>query len=275
MKPRRLLFVLLLCCAPLLAADYHSPYKVDFTFKQEDLIGDLLSGPRGDWKEEASVPYRDWYDPAFQKRWRYWGPAAKHFSPPAGSTSRDPEWMRQRIIATGLRFVGYTYQHHHVPDWEPPASWPKDEKQTTPVAKGLDCSNFTAFVYNLALGIKPTGDVHDQAVLTEAPGPGHGRTIPVKHIELPERYEDFGKTLLTGDLLFIKGSQGGISHVVLWVGKIGSSPDGAPLILDSTGSGTKDSNGAVIPNGIYLRPFKKGWWYAAKASHALRIIPEK
>lgn len=33
-------------------------------FKEEELIGDLLQGPRGEWKEEVSVPYRDWQDAA-------------------------------------------------------------------------------------------------------------------------------------------------------------------------------------------------------------------
>ncbi len=223
MKASLILVAFTLCSGALTAADYKSPYKVDFTFKEEELIGDLLKGPRGDWKDEASVPYRDWYDAANQKRWRYWGPAAKHFNP------------------------------------EPPADWPKDEKQTTPVTKGIDCSNFTAFVYNLALGIKPTGDVQDQAVLTEAPGPGTGRTTPMKRIEIPTSYENFEKTLLTGDLLFVKSNKGEVTHVVLWVGKIGHSPDGLPLVLDSTGSGAKDSNGNEIPNGVHLRPFKRGF----------------
>lgn len=274
MNARHLFGSLLLLVTSLSAADYQSPYKVEFTFNESDLIGDLLQGPRGDWKDQASVPFRDWYDAANQKRWGKWGPKAKHFDPPAGFATKSPEWSRQRVIATGLRFVGYSYQHHHIPDWEPPADWPKDEKQTHPVGKGLDCSNFTAFVYNLALGIKPTGDVQDQSVITEAAGPGNSRTIPVKRIEIPERYEDFEKTLLTGDLLFVNSNQGGVSHVVLWVGKIGQSPDRLPLILDSTGTGAKDSNGNEIPSGIQLRPFKRGFWYASKASHASRIIPE-
>ncbi|MDZ4404656.1 NlpC/P60 family protein [Prosthecobacter sp.] len=274
MKPPVFLAALVLCSSSLPAADYQSPYKVDFTFKEEELISDLLKGPRADWKDQASVPFRDWYDPGNQRRWTHWGPAAKHFNPPAGLATKSPEWSRQRVIATGLRFAGYSYQHHHIPDWEPPADWPKDEKQTTPVSKGLDCSNFTAFVYNLALGIKPTGDVQDQAMMTEAAGPGAGRTIPVQRIEVPENYEDFAKTLLTGDLLFVKSNKGEVSHVVLWVGKIGKSPDGLPLILDSTGTGAKDSNGNEIPSGVQLRPFKRGFWYASKASHALRIIPE-
>ncbi|MFZ2280391.1 MAG: hypothetical protein WAW39_21510 [Prosthecobacter sp.] len=58
---------------------------------------------------------------------------------------------------------------------------------------------------------------------------------------------DFETTLLTGDLLFVK---------------------------NSTGTGTKVCNGVVIPNGIQLRPFKRGCWCASKASHVLRIIPE-
>jgi len=257
------LAIVALLSSVLTAADYQSPYKLEFTYPVEELIGDLLKGPRGDWKDEASVPYRDWYDAANQQRWGKWGPAAKHFNAPAGLATKSPEWSRQRIIATGLRFVGYSYQHHHVPNWAPPADWPKDEKQTTPVVKCLDCSNFTALVYNLALGIKPTGDVQDQSLLTAAPGPGAGRTIPVQRIEIPARYEDFEKTLLTGDLLFVKSNKGEVSHVVLWVGKIGHSPDGLPLILDSTGN--------EIPDGIHLRPFKRGFWYASKA---LRIIPE-
>jgi hypothetical protein len=58
------------------------------------------------------------------------------------------------------------------------------------------------------------------------------------------------------------------------VGKIGVSPDGMPLILDSTGSGAKDANGVTIPDGVHLRAFKRSVWYFTQASHALRIIPE-
>lgn len=72
----------------------------------------------------------------------------------------------------------------------------------------------------------------------------------------------------------MKNNSGEVSHVVLWVGKISRSPDGVSLILGSTGTGTKVCNGVVIPNGIQLRPFKRGCWYASKASHVLRIIPE-
>ena len=275
----RLLLVAFLTLSAALAADparaaYKSPYKVAFTFRDEELIGDLLKGPRADWKNESSVPFREWYAESGKTRWRSWGPPAQQFAAPPGLATKGVEWARQRVIAAGLRFAGHSYQHHHIPDWEPPADWPRSEKQTTPPGKGLDCSNFTAFAYNLALGIKPTGDVQDQSAMTETPGPGPSHTTSVQRIELPARYEDFERTLRTGDLLFVKSNAGNISHVVLWVGKIGRSRDGTPLILDSTGTGSKDSESQEIPDGVNLRPFKPSSWYAKSASHALRILPD-
>lgn len=253
---------------------YKSPYSVKFSLPEEELIGDLLKGPRSDGKDHASVPFRDWYNPANQTRWGHWGPAMRHFDPPAGLAKKTPQWSRERLIATGMRFIGYSYQHHHVPDWEPPAEWPRDPEQKTPVGKGFDCSNFTAFAYNLALGIKPTAAIKAQSEMIDAAGPGQGRTVPVKRIELPKSYEDFPRELLTGDLLYVKSSKGNVSHVVLWVGRIGDAPDGMPLILDSTGTGATDAKGEKIPDGIQLRPFKRNVWYFTQASHVLRIIPE-
>ena len=271
---RALVFILVLSGALQAQNAYQSPYRVKFSFPEDELIGDLLKGPRSDWKDHASVSFRDWYHPSNQTRWGYWGPAMKHFNAPSGLVKKSPQWSRERVIATGLRYAGYSYQHHHVPDWEPPSDWPRDPEQKTPVGKGLDCSNFTAFVYNLALGIKPTGAIKAQSEMTEAEGPGAGRSVPVKRIELPESYEDYSRELLSGDLLFVKSTKGSVSHVVLWVGKIGDSSDGMPLILDSTGSGATDARGEAIPDGIQLRPFKRNAWYFTQASHVLRIIPE-
>lgn len=271
----RSFLVLLSLVGSLLAADdYQSPYSVKFYFKEEELIGDLIKGPRSDWKDYATVPHSQWQDSANQRRWGYWGPSIKQLSPPAGLAKKSPQWSRERVIATAMRYIGYSYQHHHVPDWEPPADWPRDPDQKTPVGKGVDCSNFTGFVYNLALGILPSTGISQQSEMTEAAGPGAGRSVPVKRIELPKSYEDFPKVLQTGDLLFVKSNKGNVSHVVLWVGKIGDSPDGTPLVLDSTGTGAKDSNGVTIPNGVHLRAFKRSVWYFTHASHVLRIIPD-
>jgi NlpC/P60 family len=272
---RRLVFTLLLLASSLLAQGaYESPYTVKFSFKEEELIGDLLKGPRADWKDYASVPFREWYDAANERRWGYWGPAMRHFDPPTGLAKKSPQWSRERVIATAMRYIGYSYQHHHVPDWEPPPEWPRDLEQKTPVGKGVDCSNFTGFVYNLALGILPSTGIKQQAEMSDAAGPGAGRSVPVRRIELPKSYDDFSKELRTGDLLFVKSNKGNVSHVVLWVGEIGESPDGMPLILDSTGTGAKDAKGETIPDGVHLRPFKRNVWYFTQASHVLRIIPE-
>jgi cell wall-associated NlpC family hydrolase len=274
---RLLLLPLILLTASAGAQDrdkYKSPYSVKFSFKEEELIGDLLKGPRAHWKDYATVPYSEWDNPAHQSRWGYWGPSIRQMDPPAGLAKKSPQWSRERVIATAMRYIGYSYQHHHLPHWEPPADWPRDPDQRTPVQKGVDCSNFTGFVYNLALGILPSTGIRQQSEMTEAAGPGQGRRVPVRRIELPKSYEDYPRQLLTGDLLFVKSNRGNVSHVVLWVGKIGDAPDGLPLILDSTGTGATDAKGQTIPDGVYLRPFKRNVWYFTQASHVLRIIPE-
>jgi hypothetical protein len=265
------LLVLLTALAASAEEPYRSPYAVKFTFPEEELIGDLR-GPRGDWKSEARIPYAEWFSAETLKRFGSWGPAAQQFPPPPGLEQKSAEWLQQRIIATALRYRGYRYQHHHIPDWEPPAGWPLG-KSALPPAKGVDCSNFTAFVYNQALGLKPTGAIEEQAAMTEVPGPGPDCHTPVTRIERPAGYADFAQVLKTGDLLFICGKPGGdVTHVVLWVGAIGQARDQVPLILDSTGGNRQDENGVNIPDGVELRPFTPTSWYFRCASHALRLI---
>lgn len=264
-----------LLVSPLHAqSTYQSPYSIEFTYPEEELIADLLRGPRADWRNHANVPHSQWYAAANRRRWGYWGPGMRHFPAPAGYNTRSPRWARERVIATGLRYVGYGYQHHHVPDWSPPADWPRAPGQTGPRGKGVDCSNFTGFIYNLALGLLPTTAIGQQAIMTEMAGPGPGRRTPVRRIELPAHYDDFPQTLQTADLLFIKNRQDNISHVVFWIGEIGRSPGGYTLVLDSTGPTHRDADGEIIPDGIQLRPFKPRSWYFSQASHAVRVLPD-
>jgi len=63
-----------------------------------------------------------------------------------------------------------------------------------------------------------------------------------------------------------------VTHVIMWVGHCAESPDGVPLVIDSTGGKIKDSSGHAIPCGIHLRPFKKGSWYHHSFSHAHRWV---
>jgi hypothetical protein len=250
---------------------YRSPYSVKFTYPLKELIADIESGERGDPHRQASVPHAQWYVPTIRERFGAWGPPSKHYAAPANVLDKPIAWQRERAIAVALRFTGYGYQHHHIPDWDPPEGWPWKETSAGHNGKGVDCSNYTAFVLNLGFGLKPTGNVKNQSALKDVPGPGEGRTTPVKHIKLPDSYSQLLKTLRTGDLLFIRNREKELAHVVFWVGPIGNSPDGTPLILDSHGNRVKDTNGATIPAGIYLRPFRENSWYYQSASHALRI----
>ena len=40
------------------------------------------------------------------------------------AVGKSVEWKRERLVASGARFLGYEYQHHHIFDWDPPAGWP-------------------------------------------------------------------------------------------------------------------------------------------------------
>ncbi len=252
---------------------YESPYRVEFAYPVEELIPDILHGTRGAPRHMARVPLAEWYSPATKRKYGEWGPPLAHLPVPEVSLRRPAEWKRERVIATGMRYVGISYQHHHVPDWDPPADWPWKPVAHGRNAKGVDCSNFVAVAYDVALGIKPTSDIHKLSEMTEA-AVGDGGTVRAHRIDRPGTHELFMTELRTGDLLFVKNDSGHVSHVVLWVGAIGRSPDRMPLILDSTGEGRKDSNGTFIPDGVHLRSFTPTSWYFRDASHALRLIPD-
>ncbi|MFO0821663.1 MAG: NlpC/P60 family protein [Gemmataceae bacterium] len=275
--PGLALLGLTLCLPPLLADDpksaaYKSPYSIKYSFTLKELVGDL-SGPRGDPHLQSEIPFREWYTPATLKQLSSWGPPARHYPEPEGIAHKSREWKQQRVIAVAMRFEGYNYRHHHIPDWVPPETAAK--KMGDHAGKGLDCSNFTAFVYNMGFGIKPNSDVKKQSEEREFALPGEKRQHRVQFIKKPDTFKGFVDTLQTGDLVFIKNTKGEISHVVLWVGSIGQAPDHVPLILDSHGDSVKDSEGNHIPNGIHLRPFHEKSWYHHSASHVLRVFNEK
>lgn len=254
------------------AVPYASPYTVDFSHSLEELLPDILHGPRAAPTQQSRIPFDQWYSDATRKQFGSWGPPGLHHPEPEVSHGKSADWKRQRVLAVALRYVGLNYQHHHLPDFDPPADWPWKEVGCGKNGRGVDCSNFTTFVYNLALGLKPDSGILQQSELREVKL-SDGRAVKAERIPLPSDHADFSKVLRSADLLFIKNNSGKVSHVVLWVGPPGKSPDGTPLILDSTGEGRKDARGVTIPDGIQLRPFTKTGWYFKCASHALRLIP--
>lgn len=253
-------------------AAYRSPYQVKFTTPVEALVGDMLQTERGDPRLEAEIAFPNWYTHHTRERSGSWGPHPRTY-PPAQLTGWSVQQKRERVIAVAMRFIGYGYQHHHIPDWDPPRSWPWKQTCAGQNGKGVDCSNFTGFVYNLGFGVRLNTEVGHQAEEHHAEGPGRERTW-IRRIELPENYNERQRVLHTGDLVFIRNRSGKVSHVVIWVGAIGRSPDGVPLIMDSHGEDVRDSDGKPIPCGIHLRPFRKNSWYNGSASHAARLIED-
>lgn len=265
---------------------YQSPYSVTFTCTPEELTGDFDQFPRSEIAEESfRPPFREWYDQsAYPDSQLPWGPWARTYPEPTAPPNCDPViWQRERVLASALKRIGTNYQHHHIPDWNP-TGWPK----WLPVSlghngPGIDCSNFSSWNYNFGLGLKLETSVSGQASSTtfELPNNQTGQIEVVTQVSTsePANYEELLNTLKTGDLLYIrarsKGTPGeGISHVIMWVGDVGNSPDNIPLIIDSHDNKppVSDSNDVVIPAGVHLRPFRQGSWYHTAFDHAHRIV---
>jgi cell wall-associated NlpC family hydrolase len=266
------LFSNVLRCDAATEEDRASGYKVEYSYPLDELIGDLKHSERGDAERESSEPHRDWYTEESRKRYGSWGPPVRTYPSLTEMRERPVAWLEQRVIAVAARFIGYGYQHHHIPDWDPPAGWPWKETCVGHNGRGFDCSNFTSFVYNQGFGIHMNSAVEHQAELREAIV-NHEGEVPLRRIEIPENYEERKRVLRTGDLLYIRGKvDGPITHVVIWVGSIGRSQSGVPLVLDSHGSDVEDDAGKKIPCGVHLRPFRDHSWYSRCASHAHRVF---
>lgn len=138
-------------------------------------------------------------------RWA-WGPKPAIYPTvvvPTGVNS--VRWKRDRVIAVAKKYIGLPYKHRHIPS-----------------QGGLDCSNFTSWVYNYGFGIHFSSNVQRQSQSA-------GRQL--------EEFEKFEP----GDLLFIwNKTKTKITHVVIYVD--------SHTIIDSTI--TKDAN------GVALRPFQ-------------------
>ncbi len=274
-----LVFAALVCSIlPTVEAEgeaYRSPYSVKLPWSAEELIPDILKGARGNPHLESGIPFRDWYSPNNKKKIGSWGPHPKAYAFPEVAQGKSDDWHRARVIATALRFQGYSYRHHHIPDWDPPEGFhTSDSGKTKTAGKGLDCSNFTSFAYNQGMGIGLNSDIHKQSDGTTAPVQGGGRTLSIKKIKEQGSVEAWQKILKPADLIYVRSNAGKVSHVILWLGEWGQSSDGTPLILDSHGADVKDANGVMIPAGIHIRPFRPGSWYAKSSDHAHRILGE-
>jgi cell wall-associated NlpC family hydrolase len=198
---------------------------IDYTFtcNHASLTADFT---QRDGLPHSETPPADWY---LQRDGRYlnggWGPAAAALPPvavPPDAGCDATTWKRERILSAALHYVnssdnpqGLQYRHHHIPDWDPQTSTAtaaaerSDEQdgespETWGAGRGLDCSNFTAWVYNFGLGIKFGGSVGKQYAGTAGP--------------MGQRISADGPFQL-GDLLYLHpdGDATKASHVVIFV----------------------------------------------------------
>ena len=213
----------------------------------------------------AVIPRSDYYAKATRERWGSWGPPARQLPAPV-ERSEDPVVWAPRIIAAARRYIGLGYQHHHVPDFDPPANWPWREVSAGRNGPGLDCSNFTSLAFDESLGIKLPTAIGTQAAATAVAGPGGLGTARLSRLA-PRSYDEAVATLRPADLLYIRSDAGRISHVVLWIG-----PENAtPSIIDCTDAVRKNVDGSPIPTGVHVRPFLPNNWYGRRFAHAHRL----
>ncbi len=230
MAHRSTLFDVVLCVLCAIAFGVPGSSRADsgpypFACSRGSLTADFVGR---DGLPQSQEPPDAWYRTDAQGHYQNggWGPRAEAFPPPelpqnAGCDSTT--WKRERVLAVALRYVyspdnplGLQYRHHHIPGWNPLTSTYTGASEDNPdtdapegltawnPGQGLDCSNFTAWVYNYGLGIKFGGDVHRQADGTAGP---MGTHIPADGPFLP------------GDLLYLhpKGNASEASHVVIYI----------------------------------------------------------
>ena len=187
-------------------------------------------------------------------------------------------WQQQRLVYAASTLIGTHYQHLHLPQFDPAntsTTFPWSPVSTNSVLQttqdlehgasgtapnpyketygspqpGIDCTDFAAYTYNLALGIQmhsgtanqitfssgsgPALNNHPMATVLSATGdiinpnfllsPNYGTNA----LNGPTALDSLEAQLQAGDLLYIRGGSD-ISHVVIWLGQYGTNADGTP-----------------------------------------------
>lgn len=255
---------------------YASPYDISAVIGDASLSADFE-------KREAQVqtkPAREnWYEPEKYRDGVKWGPNPKQLGAPALPENASAQWKRNRVIAAAYRYLNTQYQHHHLPMWDPPQDWPYTKTRLGHQSRGVDCSNFTGWAYNLALGIDIDRAVAKQAKMLYVKQP---QGISSQVMTVAERtdgleFTDLVSKFKTGDLIFAaeaKTNPDKAAHVVLWIGQDTASGD--YLVIDSHDqtANSVDAAGGNIPSGVQVRAYRESSWYNTNFVRALRIIAD-
>jgi cell wall-associated NlpC family hydrolase len=271
------------------APDYRSPYSVRFTVPADERLPGFDQPPWSDPGAQACIPAELWYARSTRSRWGSWGPPARRYPVPA--VRFRGRVARERVLSVAAALIGLDYQHHHVPGWSPPVGWPHEPVRSGLRGPGLDCSNFTSFVYSYALGLdlptgvvaqsefdgrnprSPTDPARASSVLRRIALAGAGSSRRLSVITATD-HDAFVAELQPADILYIRSDAGVVSHAVLWLGDCGVGPTATPLVLDAGSSGRVDVHRAEIPAGVRIRPYRPTGWYARNTVFAHRIVPD-
>jgi cell wall-associated NlpC family hydrolase len=115
------------------------------------------------------------------------------YAKPKIPTCVDPlQWQRDRVVAAAKKFIGVAYL---------PCS-------RLPACGGLDCSDYTSWVYNYGLGIKFSPGAVDQSNLSTA----------TKIDRAGSAVDSFITKLQKGDLIFFRDKgQTDVQHVAIYI----------------------------------------------------------
>lgn len=258
----------------------------------------------------------------------------------------DPlTWQQQRLLAAAneLLQAGTHYQHLHLPNFDPAqvtsgtgfpwlpvstntaatSSWQLANGGTGTVpnpyvttygipAPGIDCTDFSAYVYSLALGVQlhsgtptqiefvghanPTpGGTATATVLDTTGSPiqpqfFYGPNFGIASVNAPGSLDSLIAQFQAGDLLYIGNPNMGILHVVMWLGQTGtdslgnvfplviSSHDNTPAIFDTLALNPTgfpldgDIAGHLPPPGVHILPFAPSNWFYQDFQVAMRVL---
>ncbi|MEO6847575.1 MAG: NlpC/P60 family protein [Chthoniobacterales bacterium] len=261
---------------------YRSPYKLQFTTPESTRTAGWDRAPWNTPEHWGFLSYNRWYDNRAYRLRSFenlaYGAQPIHF--PASGKRMNAALRQERVITAASQYFGMHYQHHHIPTFNPYPThpdWPWIKVKSGIRGAGLDCSNFVAWIYNYALGVELSGSVIDASRRTTVSGPGR-RPLTIQSFNRQQgiSFQALVAQLHLGDVIYIRGNNGHITHSVLWIGSLAVDSNGKDkyFVIDSTGAGTRDSNGVSIPDGVHIRPFRENSWYFHGAAIIHRIIRE-
>lgn len=178
---------------------------------------------------QSTLPVDQWYVDNWNNGW---GPEPALYSIPI-----EPS---PNIIEIARHYIGLPYRHHHIPGWNPSSSLTGKPNESP----GLDCSNFTSWVYNYGKGHKFTSNIQKQAEMYK--------------YELAMIRIDWNM-IQPEDLLFFWRIPGNQEKEISHSGIFSGYKNNIPYLIDSHGEGVKER--AMTPNT----------WYRKHFSHGIRI----